>query len=192
MILTYSSVGIALFVGWMLLGRLAGMSFSKEGKSYWVLKSAPLRASDLLTAKFLVAYVPTLTMGWFFVIVISLVQKISAAGFLYSLLAVALSLAGMNGIMIAFGAAGANFNWDDPRRMNAGSLGCLGQIVTMLVLPIVFGVFVAPIWLAAAAQLPLGYAYLFGAILGTVVNLLCAYLPLKFVEARVQRLGEVE
>ena len=37
-LMLYANVGISLFVGWSLLSRLAGMSFSLEGKQYWLLK----------------------------------------------------------------------------------------------------------------------------------------------------------
>lgn len=189
-LLSYSNIGMALFVGWMLLIRLASIGFSQEGKSYWILKASPLRAADLLSAKFLVSYLPSLALGCAFLVVISFVQGVSVAGFFYSLLAVILSLAGMNGVMTAFGAAGANFNWDDPRKMNAGALGCLGQILTMLILPISLGLFIAPLGLVVAFQVPQVYGYLAGVVLGVGVSLLCAILPLKLVEKKVQRLGE--
>ena len=191
-VLAYGNVGIALFVGWILLNRLAGMAFSQEGKNYWILKASPLRAADLLSAKFLVSYLPALALGGVFLIVISLAQGIAALGFLYSLLAVALSMAGMNGIMIGFGAAGANLNWDDPRKMNAGSLGCLGQAITMLALPLLFGLFIAPLGLAVAFRISQVYGYLIGAFLGSGASLACAILPLKLVEKKVQRLDEQE
>ena len=82
----------------------------------------------MLIAKFLVAYLPTLVLGLFFLVGISLVQKIPLAGFLYSLLAVAMCLAGMNGILLAFGVLGANFKWEDPRKMSAGGLGLPGAV----------------------------------------------------------------
>lgn len=189
-LLSYSNVGMALLVGWMLLSRLASIGFSQEGKSFWILKASPLRAGDLLSAKFLVSYLPALAMGSVFLIVISLVRGVSIMVFLYSLLAVVLSLAGMNGVMTAFGAAGANFNWDDPRRMNAGSIGCLGQIVTMLILPISMGLFIAPLGVVTALQVPQVYGYLAGMLLGAGISLLCATLPLKLVERKVQHLGE--
>ncbi|HSQ39032.1 MAG TPA: hypothetical protein VLM78_02635, partial [Anaerolineales bacterium] len=117
-------------------------------------------------------------------------QGISPGGFLYSLLAFVFSLAGMNGILIGTGAAGANLNWDDPRKMNAGSVGCAGQIVAMLILPLTFGLFIAPLGLATAFQLPPMYGYLAGAVFGVMICLVCAILPLKLVEKKVQRLGE--
>lgn len=62
--LSYSSVGMSLFVGWMILSRLAGMGFSQEGKNYWMLKVSPVRVGHLLMAKFLVAYLPALGLGF--------------------------------------------------------------------------------------------------------------------------------
>ena len=62
----YSSVGMSLFVGWLLLSRMAGMGFSHEGKNYWMLKVSPVRTVHLLTAKFLVAYLPALGLGLVF------------------------------------------------------------------------------------------------------------------------------
>ncbi|MDP2995167.1 MAG: hypothetical protein Q8N46_08625, partial [Anaerolineales bacterium] len=189
-LLSYGNVGMSLFVGWMLLGRLSGMAFSSEGRNYWMLKAAPVRASHLLTAKFLVAYLPTLALGLFFLAGISIVQKIPLAGFLYSLVAVAMCLAGLNGILLAFGALGANFKWEDPRKMSAGNLGCLGQFLTMLTLPLAFGLFIGPLWLVSAFNWPQVYGYLAGFILGVGVTGTCAFLPPWLVRGKVERLGE--
>src|SRR6185503_10977494 len=117
--LAYSSVGMSLFVGWMILSRLAGMGFSQEGRNYWLLKAAPVHARHLLAAKFLVAYLPALGLGLVFLIVISVLDRLSALEFLYSLITLSMCQAGMAGILLSFGVAGANLTWDDPRRMNA-------------------------------------------------------------------------
>jgi hypothetical protein len=187
---TYGNVGMSLFVGWWLLSRLSGMAFSSEGKNYWMMKAAPVRAGHLLVAKFLVAYCPTLVLGLFFLVGISLFQKIPSAVFLYSLVVVPMCLAGMNGIQLAFGVAGANFKWEDPRKMSAGGLGCLGQFLAMLYLPLAFGFFIAPLWLASAFNVPSGFGYLAGFILGLGVTGTCAILPPWLVRGKVERLGE--
>lgn len=190
LVFAYGNVGMSLFVGWMLLQRLAGMGFSMEGKNYWMLKVAPVRSSQLLTAKFLVAYLPTLGLGLIFLTGISILQKLSALEFLYSLVTVILCQAGMTGILLAFGVAGANFTWDDPRKINAGGMGCLGQILTMLFLPASFLLFIAPLALVTLINLPISYAYLFGLLLGSTVSIGCAIFPLWLVRKRVERLGE--
>ena len=189
-VLAYGNVGMSLFVGWMLLSRLSGMGFSQEGKNYWMLKASPIRVSHLLASKFLVAYLPTLGLGLIFLTIISIVQGLSLFEFAYSLLAIVMCLAGMNGILLSFGVAGANFTWDDPRKMNGGIMGCFGQIVTILYLPISFGLFVAPLGLVEFLNLPIAYGYLFGLIFGTGIAAGFALIPLWLVRKRVERLGE--
>jgi hypothetical protein len=187
---TYGNIGMSLFVGWMLLSRLAGMAFSSEGKNYWMLKASPIRPARLLAAKFLVSYLPTLALGVLFMVAVSILQKASLAIFLYGLLATAMCQAGMTGILLAFGVVGANFTWTDPRRMNAGAIGCLGQALTGLFLPISFGFFIGPLLLVAVFNWPLIYGYLAGAVLGVAVSATCALLPPWLVQKRVERLDE--
>jgi hypothetical protein len=190
LIASYGNIGMSLFVGWMLLSRLAGMAFSAEGRNYWMLKASPLRPAQLLTAKFLVAYLPTLALGVVFMVAVSILQKASMAMFLYGLLATSLCQAGMTGILLAFGVGGANFNWTDPRRMNAGAIGCLGQALAGLFLPIAFGFFVGPLLLVGIFNWPQVYGYLAGALAGVAVSATGALLPPWLVQKRVERLNE--
>jgi ABC-2 type transport system permease protein len=180
---------MSLFVGWMLLSRLAGMGFSHEGRNYWMLKVSPVRTGHLLASKFLVAYLPALALGLIFLAIISIVQRLSVLVFVYGLIATIMCLAGMTGILLSFGVAGANFIWDDPRKMNAGVMGCLGQIVSMLYLPLSFGLFVAPLGFAQFMELPMLYAYLIGLLLGSAVAAGFAVIPLWLVRKRVEQLG---
>jgi hypothetical protein len=137
-----------------------------------------------------VAYLPTLGLGAIFMVAVSIFQKASLANFLYGLLASGMCLAGMNGILLAFSVAGANFNWTDPRRMNAGATGCLGQFLTAMFLPLSFGFFIGPLLLVSLFQWPQIYGYLFGAIAGIAVSATCAVLPPWLVRKRVERLAE--
>jgi ABC-2 type transport system permease protein len=189
-LLAYSSVGMSLFVGWILIIRLAGMAFSSEGKNYWILKSSPVRTAHLLVAKFLVAFLPAFGLGLIFLVLIALVQKMTPVNFLYSLLAVVMCLAGMTGLLLGFGAAGARFDWDDPRKMNAGSTGCLGQIITAVFLPLAFGLFIGPLWLVSFFHWPLAFGYLAGGIVGIAVTALAALLSPWLVRKKVERLNE--
>jgi ABC-2 type transport system permease protein len=189
-LLSFGNVLLAIFIGWMLLQRLGGMGFSQEGKNYWMLKASPVSARQLLGAKYLVAYLPALAFSTLFVSVVSILQHIAVGQAIYSWLAVALCLAGMAGIQVSFGAAGANFTWEDPRKMNAGNLGCLGMILTALYVPINLGLFLGPLFLAAVLGVRGEFAYLAGMALGGGLGLLCAILPPRLVEGRVNQLGE--
>ena len=187
---TYGNIGMSLFVGWMLLIRLSGMAFSSEGRNYWILKSSPVRAGQMLIAKYLVAWLPALLLGVIFLVAVSILQKIPLLIFFYGILVMAMCQAGMNGILLAFGILGANFTWTDPRRMNAGTLGCLGQLLTPFFLLISFSFFVIPLLLIPIFNWPQIYGYLISFLAGVAVSATCAILPPWLVRKRVERLNE--
>jgi ABC-2 type transport system permease protein len=186
----YASVGLSLFVGWMLLGRLAGMGFSQEGRSYWILKASPVSTGHLIAAKFMVAYLPTLALSWVFLMVIWLLQRSNVSVFLYSLPVIALCIAGNAGLNLAFGIAGANMNWEDPRQMQRTASGCLSALATMIYLPITLLLFFGPPVLLAALGLPEIIGQAIGLVLGGGLSLVCVIVPLWLVHKRVPRLGE--
>ena len=189
-LMVYGNVGISLFVSWMLLGRLAGMGFSQEGKSYWVLKTAPVSVFQLLAAKFLVAYLPALILGWVFLLVISFLQPGGLSTLWFTLPVVALCIGGVAGINLAFGIAGANMNWDDPRHMQKGSSSCLGGLASIIYLPVSLFLFFAPPLGLPLLGVSTAIGQLAGLALGGVFCLGGAAVPLLLVRRRIPRLGE--
>jgi hypothetical protein len=188
--LVYSSVGIAIFVGWMLLTRLALISFSQEQNSYWILKSSPASPGQLVCAKFLVAYLPTVMLGLIFLTVISLLQGGSGGIWAYGLFVILFSNAGLGGINLAFGITGARFDWKDPRRMSNQASGCLSSLAGMLYFLVNLTLFFAPPVLFSAADMPVIYGQLLGGTLGGLVSVVCLVLPLWLVRERIPLLGE--
>lgn len=188
--LVYSSVGIAIFVGWMLLARLATMSFSQEHQSYWILKSAPVNSRQLVTAKFLVAYIPTILLGFTFLTAIILLQGVSLNIWFYGIYVIAFCNAGLAGINIAFGIAGAKFNWKDPRRMSNATTGCLSSLLSMVYMFITLCLFFAPPILFAAIGAPENYGHFLGGMFGGMMSLICLLLPPWMVRKRIPLLGE--
>ena len=189
-ILIYANVGIALFVSWFLISRLAMMGFSQEGKSYWILKSAPVSTGRLLGAKFLVAYIPSLLLGWGFLLVISIIQGASIVTLLYSMVVIALIVAGADGLNLAFGVAWANLEWDDPRKMTSGGIGCLGAIVSMIYLALGLLLFFGPLVLAGLLRWPQVVGQVIGLVLGGGFSLTIAFIPPWWMRKRVSLIGE--
>ena len=187
---TYASVGLSLFVGWMLLGRLAGMGFAQEGKSYWLIKTAPVSSTRQIIAKFLVAFLPTLGLCFSFLLLTWLIQRTGFVTFLFALPAVALCIAGSTGIYLSFGIAGANMNWDDPRHMQKGVASCLGALVSTIYFPISLSLFFGPPIGVTLLHIPEIAGQLAGLLLGGFFSLACAIIPLVLVHRRVARLGE--
>jgi ABC-2 type transport system permease protein len=189
-LMVYGNVGISLFVSWSLLSRLAAMGFSQEGKSYWMLKSAPIGREKLLGSKYLVAFLPTLALGVGFLVIISLVQQTGLGIVLFSLAVVVLSIAGTTGLNLAFGVVGANFEWEDPRKISQGSAGCLGALASMVFLLTSLGLFFGPSLLVGVLGGPDVLGQSIGLVLGGVVCLVVAFVPLWLVRRRVDRLAE--
>jgi ABC-2 type transport system permease protein len=188
--LSYGGMGIALFIGWSLLSRLAGMGFSQEGRSYWMIKSAPLRPAELLTAKFLVAFLPASALSWAFLLILSLLQRSGIGTTVFEMAVLALCLAGATGINIAFGVLGAKMDWEDPRQMIRGSIGLLSALVSLIYLPVSLALFLGPSLLAPLLAIPAWAGSAAGLALGGAASLACAIAPPIWVRHRVPGLGE--
>ncbi len=189
-VMVYGNVAISLFVSWSLLSRLAALGFSQEGKNYWMIKIAPISTARLLAAKYLVAFLPTLALGWVFLVIISLVQRASLGTLIFGMLVVLLTIAGTAGLNLAFGVIGANFNWEDPRRITQGGIGCLGALASFVFLGISLLLFFGPAVLLKMLGGPAAAGELAGLALGGIVCLICGFVPLWLVRGRVARLGE--
>ena len=188
-LLIYGDVGLALFLGWMLVANLGGMGFSQEGKSYWMLKAAPLSSKQLLTAKFLVAFLPTMAISGVYILVLQILKGNGLWSMLVSLASVALILAGLTGIYLSFGVRGARFDWESPRQMSS-SVGCLGTIIGFIYLPFCFALFIGPNLAASLLNLPVVIGQVAGLLLGGVAGVAGVLIPLGMVIQRVPRLGE--
>jgi ABC-2 type transport system permease protein len=189
-VLVYANVGISLFVGWSLLSRLAAMGFSQEGKQYWLLKSAPVDANKLITAKYLVAYLPTVVLGLGFLVAISLLQQTNFGIFIFSTSVVVLTMAGLAALGLTFGIVGANFDWEDPRRISQGGVGCVSVIASMAFLVISLALFFGPALLLGAFNFSQVLGQWIGLFLGGAFCLAAGFIPLMSVRGRVPRLNE--
>jgi hypothetical protein len=187
---TYTSVGLSLFVGWMLLGRLAGMGFAQEGKSYWLIKTAPVSSARQIIAKFLVAILPTFGLCFSFLLLTWLIQRTDFGTFFFALPAMALCITGNTGIYLSFGIAGANMNWDDPRHMQKGVASCLGMVASTIYFPISLLLLFGPPIAITLFDVPEILGQIAGLLLGGAFSLACAFIPLILVYKRVARLGE--
>jgi ABC-2 type transport system permease protein len=189
-LITYGNTGIALFVGWMLLMRLALIAFSQEGRNYWLLKVAPINPQRLLAAKFLVAFLPSTGLGWSFLLVTGLLRNSTLFTMIYGVIVIALCFAGMSGLLLAFGVYGANLEWTDPRHMIRGNSGCFGNLAGMVYIVLSCGLFYGPMFIGQALDIPFLIGGIAGLVLGGVFSLVCAYIPLQLVFRRVEQLGE--
>jgi hypothetical protein len=187
---TLSVLGISLFVGWTLATRLAAISFAHEGQGYWLLKVSPVSSGMLLLSKYALVYLPTAALAALFVVAVGLLNRLSPAQLAFALGASTMSLAGLAGVSLAFGVAGANLEWDDPRHMMRGGAGCLSLIVGAIYLLFDVALFMLPAFGLPALGVSPGWSAVLGTGAGSSFALVCAVLPPRMVLRRVDRMGE--
>jgi ABC-2 type transport system permease protein len=187
----YFSVLISLFVSWSLLSRLAGMAFSQEGRNYWFIKTSPVKAMDLIFAKYLVAYLPTFTLSGIYLLAISLLNRNSFNLLPFTLPAIALIIAGNCGLNLAFGAYGARLDWQDPRQMQHFGASCLGSVITFAYLPFSVFLFFGPPILAEFLKIPQIFGQLIGLVIGGIFSLGLCFFSLILIKDKVARLGDL-
>jgi hypothetical protein len=186
----YASVAISIFVSWGLLSRLALISFSQEGHSYWLIKSTPTASRQILLAKFLVAYLPGLLLGLLFLAVTSVLQRIDPGITLFSAVMLIFALAGAVGVNLAFGVAGVNMSWQNPRAMLRGTYGCAASLASIGYLLLTVALFFGPPVAFSMFGLPETPGRLLGLALGIASSLAFAIIPPTAVLRRVDRIGE--
>jgi ABC-2 type transport system permease protein len=136
---TLASAGISFYICLVLSSAMGGPSISREGKGFWLLKTAPISARNLLLGKLALAYLPFLTVGTLFVIFLSILQGSSAVEFARSLALVLLGGLGTTSITLGMGAAFPKFNWENPRQQTSFQAGCLAPLLYLLYLAIALG-----------------------------------------------------
>jgi hypothetical protein len=191
----FDPAGIFLAMGVLITAALvfshvASTSISMEGRSWWLLKAAPITPTELLRGKFLVAFVPFAVLSTVLMIVAALWRGFSPFGLLYGWFGVELIGAGLLAIGLGFAVPWARLDWDDPRRMVSGwgwLFTTIGQTLLgllaggLLIVPVVVEAF-APGWTLAA------YA---AGILGAVaVTAGTAFALLTFAASRLRSVGE--
>jgi hypothetical protein len=189
-----SGVFIAALILWLtssIFTQIATTGISMEGKSWWLLKIAPISPAELLRGKFVVAWVPYVILSTVLFVGAAIWKGFSLFGFVYGWFGVELLGAGFLLVALGFAVPWAKFDWDDPRRMTSGwgwvfttitqyLMGIIGGL--LLALPLIAQVF-APQWVLLA--------YAVG-VLATVAGVaVVSFLVVQFGLSRLPSAGEV-
>jgi hypothetical protein len=186
----FGGVAISLFVGMTLVSRLGLISFSQEGKNYWMLRTSPAAPRFLLAAKYLVTYLPAVAISWIVLLIIGVLQQLPVSTILFGVLVIALSTFGTAGISVSFGVMGVNLTWEDPRRMNSGWFGCFSVLAGFLYLIVELGLFLGPPVLFSIFGGSVLAGEALGLVLGGILAVVCAIVPPSLVVRRIPSIGE--
>ncbi|HEX5504201.1 MAG TPA: hypothetical protein VFW96_16365 [Thermomicrobiales bacterium] len=104
----------------LICSRVALTGISMEGRSWWILKAAPLSRAELLGGKYATTAVPFAALSTVLLLGAALWKGFGPLGFLFSWFAVEVFGAGMLALTVGCAVPWANLEWDDPRKMRSG------------------------------------------------------------------------
>jgi ABC-2 type transport system permease protein len=183
-----TSTGISFYICLVLSSAIGGAGISREGRSFWLLKVAPISAGRLLLGKLVLAYLPYPTIGTLFVLFLSILQHSTPVDFARSLALVLLGGLGATSITLGVGAAFPKLNWENPSQQNSIQAGCLTPLLYVAYLALALGAVLGLPLLAllapgfATALTLLGWAIFLALTAGVVWG------ALTFGAARLERL----
>ncbi len=174
----------------LVFRRVALNAISMEGRSWWILKLAPVTGRELLRGKFVAAMAPFVALSSLLMIGAAFWQGFSLLGFLYGWFGV--ELQGAATLALAIGAAvpWARLDWDDPRKMTSG-WGALVSLLVGLAVSALIGAFLClPIIAALFAPDLVVVAWIAGPTLALVVGAATVWLSLDVGARLLGRVGE--
>ncbi|RMG44058.1 MAG: hypothetical protein D6719_02755 [Candidatus Dadabacteria bacterium] len=151
-----ANIGIGAFIATAMCTRFVFPSISLEGRSIWILQTAPIKTTDILWAKF---YNWIFSVSLVAVIIFSCGALITGLSLEIATLHTATAVIicyGLVGLAVGYGAYFANFNWEHPSELAAsfGSLCYMLSAIILILLSILPGAFA--IYLAGRLPAALG------------------------------------
>ena len=136
----FTSAGISFYICLVLSGAMGGAGVSREGRGFWLLKTAPISSMRLLLGKLALAYLPYPTVGVLFTVALGVLQRSSPADVARSLALVLVAGLGVVSITVGIGAAFPKLNWENPRQQNSFRAGCLAPIAYLVYIVLGLGI----------------------------------------------------
>jgi len=110
--------GLIYFAGYMAFLRISVTALSIERSSFYILKTAPVSASQLLRAKTFGIYLPYAAIATVGMLLGMFLVKFSLIWMPYGLLVLLIMGYGLLSFLVSLGFLYPKFDWDDPRRMS--------------------------------------------------------------------------
>lgn len=184
-----TSAGLAYLVCVSLSQALGGPSISREGHCFWLLKTAPISAWQILLSKGLLAYLPFIVIGIPMTLVVGLLQRLDLPNILRAVTLLLLIGLGTNSLQLGFGAAFPRFDWENPQQQQSTRAGCFTSVATISYFAITLGLAIGLPALAEAFLPSLSLiALLLGWLLAIAFTLLISWAVLSFGKGRLELL----
>ena len=142
-LISFLNLGLAGFVLSAIAARFVLPALSLEGPALWLLRSSPLRASDLMWSKYWVGTVPLLVMAVLLTIGTNLLLKVGPLMMILSVVTIAAIAFALAALALAFGAVYPQFKTENMAQIPT-SVG--GLLFMMSAVALVGGVLFLESW----------------------------------------------
>ena len=193
---SYLNMGLAGFVMSALSARFVFPLISLEGKSFWIIKTAPVSMKRFMWTKFFLAHPPLLFIGEFLVVLTNYYLKVSSVVWWASIITIFIFSFAVVGMALGLGAIYPRFTIDNPAKIAVGFGGAVYMILAGIMIFFVVVVEAYPTYLFFMAKHSGESLELWGiisvflsALLVVLISILGTILP---VRVGIKKLEEME
>ena len=182
-LLSFLNLGLAGFVLAAVAARYAFTTTSIEGKSFWIIHSAPMDYRKFLWEKFFLFLTPLLLMAVCLVYFSNILLKVDNYFMALSLITITVMTIALTGMGVGLGALFPRFEAENSAKIAVSSGGVLYMILSLFYIGIVIALEARPVYLHFASRLYKGIdtfwesLFLYGAALG--ISILATLIPMK-------------
>lgn len=184
-----SSAGLAYLVCVSLSQALGGPGISREGRAFWLLKTAPINAWQILLSKGLLAYLPFPLIGLPMTLLVTTLQQLDLLSILRAAMLLLLVGFGATSLQLGFGAAFPRLDWENPQQQTTTRAGCLTSLATISYFAVTLGLVLGlPVLAETFAASFIFVAQIVGWLAALVITLIVSWAILSFGVSRLELL----
>ncbi len=193
--LSQGAVGVFLAAGILVavlfvFGRVAETSVSIEGKSWWLMKAAPISPWEVLLGKFVAAAIPYVIVSLVFMVAAEIWRGFDPVWFAYGLFGVEMLGVGLLAVAVGLSVPWAKLDWDDPRRMLPWQTAILTMVAWMVIGLLAGGLLCLPFFVDLFNPGVVGVLMPMGALLSTMLMGGVAYGALRLGTLQLGNIDE--
>lgn len=184
--IAFFNLGLAGFVLSAISVRFIFPVVSSEGGSFWIVLSSPLTVKRFLWGKFALSAPPMLILGELLVIITNYLLRVSSFMMILSAVTMFMSVLGIVGLGIGFGAIYPNFNYQNIAQVSTGYGGLMFMIYSALFIALSLVLEAGPVYILTISQVKgtpvsgLEWLFIVSSFLVVVaLNVLVTYRPMK-------------
>jgi ABC-2 type transport system permease protein len=166
---SFMNLGMGGFIMAAVAGRFQYPAVSREGRSWWIIRSAPLDPLTWLRAKSLVGFVPMLLVGQVVIVGSGLILDVQTPLLVAEAVTGVFLCFGVSGIAVAMGAIWPDFQADTAARAATSPGAVFFMVVAQVLVFLVLTLEIVGAWLAV-----LGMVWA-AVLIGIVIAGLCAF-----------------